>query len=141
MTFPPIPFIDNDILLSPFDYSAASVTRACAKTHLGNTCRRDWLGKPDITCISTCEEDFCNCDTRSPPLGMFENGKPLALAPKDSVYFQKDLKSCNRNSKKKSKTVKSRGKIRMKSVSRNAAPLNAVDNYNVLFLLLIPLIS
>lgn len=80
--------------LSPEEYTPQSVSRACAKTWLGNTCRRDWLGKPEITCMSTCEGDFCNCDSRSPPTQMFKDGKTLHEAPKGSEYSANDLLSC-----------------------------------------------
>ena len=80
--------------LTPRDYIVTSATRACAKTWLGNTCRRDWLGKPEITCITTCDKDLCNCDTRSPPLEMFRDGHVLPLAPDRSTYSERDMLSC-----------------------------------------------
>jgi len=80
--------------LTPRDYSVTSATRACAKTWLGNTCRRDWLGKPEITCITTCDRDFCNCDARSPPTDMFRDGRVLPLAPERSTYSDLDMLSC-----------------------------------------------
>ena len=98
VTIPPVSFDNYNITLGPGDYFASSLTRKCSKTHLGNTCRRDWLGKPEITCITTCDTDFCNCDTRSPPQKMFKLGKPLPIAPKDAIYFDKDLTSCKRGS-------------------------------------------
>lgn len=80
--------------LKATDYGPTSATRSCAKVWLGNTCRRDWLGPPLITCMSTCDTDFCNCDTRSPPAQMFRSGKVLPLAPKGATYGPQDLLSC-----------------------------------------------
>ena len=84
----------GNLSLTSVDYSATSATRACAKTWLGNTCRRDWLGKPEITCITTCDRDFCNCDSRSPPPDMFRDGRVLSLAPERSTYSDLDMLSC-----------------------------------------------
>ncbi|KAI0239133.1 hypothetical protein LSAT2_010119 [Lamellibrachia satsuma] len=80
--------------LSADDYTAASVSRACAKTYLGNLCRRDWLGAPHITCISTCDRNFCNCDTRSPPPAMFEDGKVGFESPNTALFYSTDYASC-----------------------------------------------
>ena len=80
--------------LTSRDYRVTSATRACAKTWLGNTCRRDWLGKPKITCITTCDKDLCNCDSRSPPPEMFRGGRVLPLAPERSTYSDLDMLSC-----------------------------------------------
>lgn len=80
--------------LTERDYVPTSASRSCAKVWLGNTCRRDWLGQPLITCITTCDKDFCNCDTRSPPPEMFRGGKVLPLAPKTARYSVLDTVSC-----------------------------------------------
>ena len=80
--------------LSPLDYRPQSVTRACAKVWLGNLCRRDWNGRPEITCIITCDKDLCNCASRSPPPEMFRKGLALPESPKRSTYKDTDLLSC-----------------------------------------------
>lgn len=94
VTFPPVLIDHTDHVMSSSDYHSVSVSRDCAKTYLGNTCRRDWLGRPDITCITTCSTDYCNCDRRSPPPDMFKNGKPLPEAPEYARYYKKDMESC-----------------------------------------------
>ncbi|ELU03795.1 hypothetical protein CAPTEDRAFT_216842 [Capitella teleta] len=81
--------------LFPGDYRPQSVTRQCAKVWLGNLCRRDWLGPPQITCISTCEGDLCNCGSRSPPTAMFKNGSVLFESPKRSKFKATDMLSCH----------------------------------------------
>ena len=85
--------------LSPYDYTPASVSRACAKTYLGNLCRRDWRNAPQITCISTCDRNFCNCDTRSPPPAMFEGGKVAFESPKNALFYSSDYASCKRTNR------------------------------------------
>ncbi len=87
-------FPEADAGLGPADYIPTSATRSCAKTYLGNLCRRDYLGKPHITCISTCDTDFCNCNRRSPPPEMFPNGETLFESPEKSTYYTKDVRSC-----------------------------------------------
>ena len=85
---------DKGTPLKPWDYSPDSVTRACAKVWAGNLCRRDYNGLPQITCISTCADNFCNCDSRSPPPEQFRGGKVAYESPKKSTWSANDLLSC-----------------------------------------------
>ena len=104
VTYAPVPF-ESEQYLSPQSYEATSVTRSCAKIYLGNTCRRDWLGAPLITCITTCDRDYCNCDKRSPPPDMFPDGKPLAVAPNTSTYYTEDMSVCNKLNQKRKQMI------------------------------------
>ena len=132
-----MPYEDDDFVLTPEQYEATSVTRSCAKIYLGNTCRRDWLGAPLITCITTCDRDYCNCDKRSPPPEMFADGKPLALAPNTSTYPPEDMSVCRKlaakrkhmmleKMKESANQAKTEGRKRQ-GFSRNSSHQNGVS--------------
>ncbi|CAH1785039.1 unnamed protein product [Owenia fusiformis] len=70
-------------LLNANDYYAVSVSRSCSKVDQSNTCKRDYYGL-NITCIHTCNQDYCNCMNRSPPRKMFT--KDLQAAGTSEKY-------------------------------------------------------